>query len=98
MYFFILAQLGNRLEKESATNEKLANDAQLCYIVAGSFDKLVSSWSDTALKSTNNLQELVELVTFLQKAVERQGRKVEVSRNISWMCSLCLLYFNNLCF
>lgn len=64
-------------------NPKLANSAQLCYIVAGNFDKLVASWSEAALKSTDNLQELVELITFLQKAIERQGRKVEVNSNIS---------------
>ncbi|CAH1223126.1 unnamed protein product [Diabrotica balteata] len=72
-------QLGNRLEEESHNDPKLANDAQLCYICAGSFEKLVSSWSDNALKSTDNLQELIELVTFLQKAIERQGRQVTVS-------------------
>nr|QYV43135.1 component of the coat protein complex II [Colaphellus bowringi] len=72
-------QLGYRLEEESKRNPKLFEDAQLCYICAGSFEKLVSSWSDIAMKSTNNLQELIELVTFLQKAIERQGRQVQIS-------------------
>ncbi|KAG5889116.1 hypothetical protein JTB14_034174 [Gonioctena quinquepunctata] len=72
-------QLGNRLEEESKSDSKLSQDAQLCYICAGSFERLVSSWSDNAMKSTDSLQELIELVTFLQKAIERQGRQVQVS-------------------
>ncbi|XP_057666336.1 protein transport protein Sec31A isoform X1 [Diorhabda carinulata] len=72
-------RLGDRLVEESKNDVKLSRDAQLCYICAGSFDKLVTSWSDNALKSTETLQELIELVTFLQKAIERQGRQVKVS-------------------
>lgn len=78
-YCIFSEQLGDRLEKESISNPKLANNAQLCYIVAGCFDKLVSSWSEKASNSINDLQELVELVMFLQKSVERQGKKVEVN-------------------
>lgn len=70
--------MGNRLEEESKGDKKLLEDAQLCYIIAGCFEKLVASWSGNAKNSTRDLQELVELITFLQKAVERQGRKVEV--------------------
>lgn len=72
-------QLGDRLVEESRNDSRLSLDAQLCYICAGSFDKLVTSWSGNALKSTETLQELIELVTFLQKAIERQGRQVKVS-------------------
>lgn len=72
-------QLGNRLEMECNGNEKLKQDSQLCYICAGSFDNLVNSWSGNAQNSTTDLQELVELVVFLQKAVERQGRQVQIS-------------------
>ncbi|XP_023021491.2 LOW QUALITY PROTEIN: COPII coat complex component secretory 31 [Leptinotarsa decemlineata] len=71
--------LGKRLEEESKKDPKLSEDAQLCYICAGSFEKLVSSWSENAMQSTSSLQELIELVTFLQKAIERQGRQVQVS-------------------
>lgn len=78
MHVFLVEQLGTRLELESHNNPKLAQDAQLCYICSGNFDKLVSSWSGNATSSTKDLQELVELVTFLQKAVERQGRQVQV--------------------
>ncbi|KAJ8957314.1 hypothetical protein NQ314_006562 [Rhamnusium bicolor] len=72
-------QLGNRLEIEGRNNPKLAQDAQLCYICSGNFEKLVSSWSGNAVKSTADLQDLVELVTFLQKAIETQGRKVQIT-------------------
>lgn len=87
LYPFFLEQMGDRLAQESNGNQKLLQDAQLCYIVAGSFDKLVSSWSGDAMKSTHDLQELVELVTFLQKAVERQGRTVEVSGQLADLLS-----------
>ncbi|CAH0563613.1 unnamed protein product [Brassicogethes aeneus] len=75
-------QMGNRLEQES-----LPNEAQLCYICAGSFEKLVSSWTEGGKQSTQELQDLVELVTFLQKAVERQGRKVKVSGGLADLLS-----------
>ncbi|KAF5291494.1 hypothetical protein FQR65_LT01806 [Abscondita terminalis] len=74
--------LGNRLEAEGKTNPKLAQDAQLCYICAGNFEKLVNSWSDSIKKSSDDLQELIELVTFLQKSIERQGRKVEIGSHL----------------
>lgn len=79
--------MGNRLEQESKINPKFAQDAQLCYICAGSFDRLVQSWSGNATKSTETLQELVELVTFLQRAVERQGRQVQVSGALAELLS-----------
>ncbi|XP_044252290.1 protein transport protein Sec31A [Tribolium madens] len=72
-------QLGHRLEIESHGDVKLKQDSQLCYICAGSFDNLVNSWSGNARNSTTDLQDLVELVVFLQKAVERQGRQVQIS-------------------
>lgn len=71
--FFVTEQLGNRLEQEGQLKS-----AQLCYICAGSFDRLVNSWGDNTSLSSDDLQDLVELVAFLQKAVERQGRCVEV--------------------
>lgn len=74
--------LGNRLEADGKLNPKFAQNAQLCYICAGNFEKLVNSWSDSVKKSSNDLQELVELVTFLQKSVERQGRKVEIGTRL----------------
>ncbi|CAG9767294.1 unnamed protein product [Ceutorhynchus assimilis] len=72
-------QLGCRLESESDINPKFSEDAQLCYICSGNFDRLVTSWSDKASMSTKDLQELVELVSFLQKSIERQGKRVQIS-------------------
>jgi protein transport protein SEC31 len=72
-------QLGNRLEAEGRGDPKLQQDSQLCYICSGSFENLVNSWSGNARNSTTDLQELVELVVFLQKSVERQGRQVQIS-------------------
>lgn len=80
-------QMGNRLEQEGVKNSQYLLDAQLCYICAGSFEKLVGSWSGRLSSSTKDLQELVELVTFLQKAVEKQGRNVEISGNLASLLS-----------
>ncbi|KAL3273448.1 hypothetical protein HHI36_014892 [Cryptolaemus montrouzieri] len=80
-------QLGCRLENESQGKSKVLEDAQLCYICSGSFEKLVSCWSDKAVSSNEELQELVELVTFLQKAVERKGRQVQVSGSLADLLS-----------
>lgn len=79
--------MGDRLTEENNNDPKLLQDAQLCYICAGSFDKLVSSWSGNAKNSTRELQDLVELVTFLQKAVERQGRTVDVTGQLADLLS-----------
>lgn len=92
MFFITISeQLGSRLEREGQSNRKLLQDAQLCYIVSGSFEKLVDSWSANAKSSTNDLQELVELVTFLQKSIERQGRQIEVNQKI--FSYFAFLYF-----
>ncbi|XP_060523111.1 protein transport protein Sec31A isoform X2 [Cylas formicarius] len=76
-------QLGMRLENEIDINPKLGQDAQLCYICSGNFDRLVSSWSDGDFSSTETLQELVELVSFLQKSIERQGKRVQISDGLA---------------
>lgn len=79
MFFFDLTeQLGRRLENEGKGDVRLQQDSQLCYICSGSFEDLVNSWSGNARSSTDDLQELVELVVFLQKSIERQGRPVQV--------------------
>ncbi|KAF5282331.1 hypothetical protein FQA39_LY17630 [Lamprigera yunnana] len=75
--------LGNRLEEEGKNNQKFAQDAQLCYICAGNFEKLVNSWSISIKKSCSELVELVELVMFLQKSIEKQGRKVVISGSLA---------------
>lgn len=91
-FFFCLEQLGARLEQESQYNPKLREDAQLCYIVSGNFDRLVESWCTNAKTSTKNLQELVELVMFLQKSIHRQGRLVEISGSLADL----LTYYSSL--
>lgn len=80
LIIFFLERLGERLENENHGNDKLQHDAQLCYICAGSFNKLVASWTaEVSSGDPEKLQELVELVTFMQKAIENQGRSVEVT-------------------
>ncbi|XP_022916302.2 protein transport protein Sec31A isoform X1 [Onthophagus taurus] len=79
--------LGNRLDQESATNPKFAKDAQLCYICSGSFDRLVHSWSGKERFSSDDLQELVELVMFLQRSIERQGKSVEITGGLADLLS-----------
>ncbi|KAI4456983.1 sec31-related protein [Holotrichia oblita] len=82
-YPSLCERLGNRLLQESDNNPKLAQDAQLCFICSGSFDQLVNSWSGRAKHSTKDLQELVELVMLLKKAIEHQGRIVEIKGGLA---------------
>lgn len=79
-------QLGARLEVEGKGS--LSLNAQLCYICAGNLNKLVESW--TAADKTDTpakMQHLVELVMLLRKAVEQQGRTVEVSGKLAELLS-----------
>jgi protein transport protein SEC31 len=78
--------LGARLEAEGKGD--LSLNSQLCYICAGNLNELVESW--TASEKTNTsakLQDLVELVVLLRKAVEQQGRTVEVSGKLAEVLS-----------
>lgn len=84
--------MGERLEAEaeSSGDNKLLQNAQMCYICAGSFGKLVASWSAdlSASHTPQKIQDLVELVTFLQKAIEQQqGRSVEISGGLANLLS-----------
>lgn len=85
-------RLGERLEIECSDDPKLAQNAILCYICAGSVERLVEAWSLTKIKdmsidNNNNkgddIQELVEVVMLLQKALEKQGRSVTVSGKLA---------------
>lgn len=85
-------RLADRLLTESKSNDSNAiQNAILCLICAGNVEKLVETWPtvksiDSTLSSsstdggykeqTKHLQELVEVVMLLQKAVELQGRNV----------------------
>jgi protein transport protein SEC31 len=78
--------LGARLEHES--KGALSLNAQLCYICAGNLNKLIECW--TAAEKTDTpakLQHLVELVMLLIKAVEQQGRRVEMSGKVAEVLS-----------
>ncbi|XP_078359969.1 protein transport protein Sec31A-like isoform X1 [Oculina patagonica] len=65
--------LGQRLEQEG--DEHCAN-AMVCYICAGNVEKFVSCWSRNmpAEPSPLALQDLIEKVMILKKAVERERR------------------------
>lgn len=78
-------RLADRLLTEGKPNDSIAiQNAILCLICAGNIEKLVETWPtlktidsiDGYKEQTKHLQELVEIVMLLQKAVELQGRNV----------------------
>ncbi|XP_076368334.1 COPII coat complex component secretory 31 isoform X2 [Tachypleus tridentatus] len=72
--FTVLCEtLGGRLEAEQ--NRVMIQNAMLCYICAGNYEKLANCWVRTQNKidSPDSLQELVEQVMVLRKAVELMG-------------------------
>lgn len=78
-------RLADRLLTEGKQNDSTAiQNAILCLICAGNVEKLVETWPtlkiidsvDGYKQQTTHLQELVEIVMLLQKAVELQGRNV----------------------
>jgi protein transport protein SEC31 len=78
--------LGARLEVEGKGT--LSLNAQLCYICAGNLNKLIECWTVTEKTDTpTKLQQLVELVMLLIKAVEQQGRTVEMSGKLAEVLS-----------
>ncbi|KAL5502041.1 hypothetical protein EMCRGX_G008739 [Ephydatia muelleri] len=66
--------LGDRLEREGEGRHR--DNASLCYICSGNVEKFVECWT-TATTSTSSLvlQDLVEKVIMLRKAVERERRQ-----------------------
>ena len=79
---FQAEMLGARLEVEGKGT--LSLNAQLCYICAGNLNKLIECWTATEKTDTpTKLQQLVELVMLLIKAVEQQGRTVEMSGKLA---------------
>lgn len=74
-------RLAERLQTEGG-NESAIESAILCYICAGNIEKLVESWPSVE-RSIGDLQELVEIVMLLQKAMELQGRNVGVSGKLA---------------
>lgn len=77
-------RLAERLLTENKPDTDAIRNAVLCFICAGNVEKLVETWPklqpddsvDGYKEQTKDLQELVEVVMLLQKAVELQGRNV----------------------
>ncbi len=85
-------QLGERLLREGGSNQENIQNAILCYICAGNIEKLVEIWpkpnySSGDTKLSNDLQELIEVIMMLQKAIELQGRNVGVSGKLAEILS-----------
>lgn len=85
-------QLGQRLLNEGGDNQENIENAILCYICAGNIEKLVEVWpkpnkNSGDSKLSNDLQELIEVVMLLQKAIELQGRNVDVSGKLAEILS-----------
>ncbi|XP_015607980.1 protein transport protein Sec31A isoform X2 [Cephus cinctus] len=67
--------LGDRLA--SSDNPNLKRQAQICYICSGNLNKTIEA-------SKGSIQENVELVTIMQKALELQGiREIRIEGNIA---------------
>uniref|UniRef100_A0A1Q3FE24 Protein transport protein Sec31A n=1 Tax=Culex tarsalis TaxID=7177 RepID=A0A1Q3FE24_CULTA len=96
-------RLGERLQIEAGGDGELARNAILCYICAGSTERLVEAWNlqkpngsfgdfvngepDKNNNSNRDLQELVEVAMLLQKALERQGRATNVTGKLADLLS-----------
>jgi protein transport protein SEC31 len=75
-------RLGERLQIESGGDQAIVKNSILCYICAGNIERIVDAWSaingPEASEDSEKLQELVEIVVLLNKAMERQGKNVAV--------------------
>jgi protein transport protein SEC31 len=75
-------RLGERLQIESGGDQSIVKNSILCYICAGNIERIVDAWSaingPDATEDSEKLQELVEVVILLSKAMERQGKNVAV--------------------
>ena len=83
-------RLGERLQSESEGNVTFLQNAILCYICAGNVEKLVEIWPSLNLEqseSITDLQDLVEIVMLLQKALELQGRNTEATGKLADLLS-----------
>lgn len=79
--------LGQRLQSESGTNLSIIQSAILCYICAGSVEHLAEAWMaaqpDSTLSSTKELQDLIEVIVLLQKALELHGRNTNATGKLA---------------
>lgn len=75
-------RLGERLQIESGGDQSIVKNSILCYICAGNIERIVDAWSAIhgadSLEDSEKLQELVEVVVLLSKAMEHQGKQVPV--------------------
>lgn len=75
-------RLGERMQIESGGDSSLIQSAILCYICAGNIERIVDAWSaingNDCLEDSAKLQELVEIVTLLNKGMERHGQHTPV--------------------
>lgn len=75
-------RLGERLQIESGGDQAIVKNSILCYICAGNIERIVDAWTTVngpdATEDSEKLQELVEVVVLLSKAMERQGKNVAV--------------------
>ncbi|KMY92359.1 protein transport protein Sec31A isoform X2 [Drosophila simulans] len=84
----ICERLGDRLLSECASSAEFTRNAMLCYICAGSIDKLVTAWyqlkrleqQNPGYKpNTTELQDLAEMVMLMCKSLEQQGISVDLA-------------------
>ncbi|XP_039502333.1 protein transport protein Sec31A [Drosophila santomea] len=84
----ICERLGDRLLSECASSAEFTRNAMLCYICAGSIDKLVTAWYQLKRLEQQNpgykpntaeLQDLAEMVMLMCKSLEQQGISVDLA-------------------
>lgn len=88
-------RLGERLQCEGGTNLTSIQNAILCYICAGNAERLAESWltaqstiaNGENIPSTQELQDLIEVVILFQKALELQGRNVNATGKLAELLS-----------
>lgn len=73
-------RLGERLQFESNGDDELLKNSILCYICAGNIERIINAWTAVngvdSLENSENLQDLVEIVVLLGRAMELKGNKV----------------------
>lgn len=85
-------QLGDRLKDQSKSDKSQLKNAILCYICAGSVEKLVDAWKeqtgDPDKLSIEQLHELVEIVMVLQRGALAQGRHIDLTGRVADLLDL----------
>uniref|UniRef100_A0A8D8QRK6 Protein transport protein Sec31A n=1 Tax=Cacopsylla melanoneura TaxID=428564 RepID=A0A8D8QRK6_9HEMI len=76
--------LGKRLEEAGG---ELASKAELCYVASGNINRLVEAWIRTNGKSSQNIQDLVEVVLLVQKSLQCRGKVVSVCGEFAQLLS-----------